>query len=316
MSTITRTPTGKWRAQLYRNGIRRSRNFITKDLAKAWADRTEFELQAGETQVGTGRWHDLLDRWVREIVPKRNGGKTEAKRIERLKREIPDMPLRKLTTPVLAEWRDARAAKVAPASVRRDMALVRAVLEQARREWKLIDRNPLVDVKRPPAPPPRTRLITQEEVDKIVHALGFREGLPVVTKKAEVAVMFLVAIETGMRASELLACKVDGKVARLSATKNGDAREVPLTKRAQELLGRVPAGFTVSNQSRDALFRAARQEAKLSGFTFHDSRALALTRLARKVDVVTLARIIGHRDPRSLMIYYRESAADIADRLG
>lgn len=49
---------------------------------------------------------------------------------------------------------------------------------------------------------------------------------------------------------------------------------------------------------------------------FHDSRAEALTRLARKVDVMTLARISGHKDLRVLLeTYYRESAADIAKRL-
>ncbi|MFP3656085.1 integrase, partial [Burkholderia sp. SIMBA_052] len=49
---------------------------------------------------------------------------------------------------------------------------------------------------------------------------------------------------------------------------------------------------------------------------FHDSRAEALTRMSRKVDVMTLARISGHADLRILQrTYYRESAADIAARL-
>src|SRR5438876_9719490 len=64
-----------------------------------------------------------------------------------------------------------------------------------------------------------------------------------------------------------------------------------------------------------ALFRKAKGRAEIKGLHFHDSRAEALTRLSRKVDVLTLARIVGHRDPRSLMIYYRESAEDIATRI-
>lgn len=53
-----------------------------------------------------------------------------------------------------------------------------------------------------------------------------------------------------------------------------------------------------------------------AGKSLYDSRATACTRLARVVDVLTLARIIGHRDLRSLQIYYRETADSIADRLG
>ena len=55
--------------------------------------------------------------------------------------------------------------------------------------------------------------------------------------------------------------------------------------------------------------------AKIEDLTFHDSRHEACTRLARKIDVLDLARMIGHRDLRSLMTYYNPSASEIADRL-
>lgn len=37
--------------------------------------------------------------------------------------------------------------------------------------------------------------------------------------------------------------------------------------------------------------------------------------MAGKVDMLTLARIAGHRDPRSLMVYYREQPNEIAEKL-
>ena len=48
------------------------------------------------------------------------------------------------------------------------------------------------------------------------------------------------------------------------------------------------------------------------GAGFHDSRHDAITRLAKKLDVLTFARMVRHRDIRLLMIYYNKSAADIA----
>ena len=34
------------------------------------------------------------------------------------------------------------------------------------------------------------------------------------------------------------------------------------------------------------------------------------------LDVLELARMVGHRDPRSLMIYYNETAEELAKKLG
>ena len=48
---------------------------------------------------------------------------------------------------------------------------------------------------------------------------------------------------------------------------------------------------------------------------FHDSRSEAIWRLSKKLDVLELARVIGHRDVRSLMIYYQTDADTLADRL-
>ena len=50
----------------------------------------------------------------------------------------------------------------------------------------------------------------------------------------------------------------------------------------------------------------------LAGITFHDTRHAACTRLAKKLHVLELARMIGHRDLKSLMIYFNESAEDTA----
>ncbi len=38
--------------------------------------------------------------------------------------------------------------------------------------------------------------------------------------------------------------------------------------------------------------------------------------LARKLDVLPLARMVGHTDLKMLMTYYNESAEDLAKRLG
>ena len=318
MAYFRRLKTG-WRAEVEKAGVRKTKVFTLKAEAVSWATKLEAEIELQATSnlaADTRTLHELLDRFARQECPKRAGCATEVKRLEYLKRQIADVPLREVTPTLIAEWRDRRLAVIKPGSVRREMTLLRTVLEVARREWRLFAVNPISDVRKPPAPAPRTKLITQEEIDAVVAALRYHEELPVVQVQQQVAVMFLIAIETGMRADEVRRARVVGRVARLDKTKNGDARDVPLSTRALELFAKVPGGFTVGDHTRDTAFRKARERAGLSGFTFHDSRAVALTRLSKKLNVMELARVIGHRDPRSLMIYYRESAEDLAAKLG
>jgi integrase len=151
------------------------------------------------------------------------------------------------------------------------------------------------------------------------------EGYPPVTQTHRVVLAFELAIETGMRAGEIRtldAANIDLErgVAKLELTKNGDAREVPLSSRAREIIGILKpqsgALLPMTAGVMDSTFRKLRKRAGILDLHFHDSRAEAATRLSAKVDVLTLARILGHRDVRSLMVYYRESAADIAKRLG
>jgi len=140
-------------------------------------------------------------------------------------------------------------------------------------------------------------------------------------------VAFLFAIETAMRSGEILgltSLTVDfvSQVAHLPLTKNGGARDVPLSTRAILLLRMLPTVkdgeqlFALSDKSRDALFRKARDRSGVIGLTFHDTRHEAITRLAKKLQPLDLARMTGHTNLQELMTYYNESAADIAKRLG
>jgi integrase len=65
----------------------------------------------------------------------------------------------------------------------------------------------------------------------------------------------------------------------------------------------------------DALWRKARDRAGIVDCHWHDARHTAVTRLARKLDVLALARAIGHRDLRQLQTYYNPTAEELAKRL-
>jgi integrase len=205
--------------------------------------------------------------------------------------------------------------------VRRDFALLSAVLATARREWRWINDSPLADVRKPPAGKPRTRLPTWREIRAICRGCGYVTGQPPVTITGQVAYVLLISLRTAMRRGEILGLKagdidVTKRLAVLELTKNGDRREVPLSRKALRLIRPLlPGWLTVQPASLDALWRKVCGRVGVDGLHLHDARAAALTSMARKVDVLTLARISGHRDIKQLMTYYRETPGQIADRL-
>lgn len=211
---------------------------------------------------------------------------------------------------------------VLASTVNRDLNLISHVFTTARREWNWASKSPTADVRRPKDPPPRDRLISQDEIDRICLALAY-DG-KITNLSSVVAATFLFAIETGMRSGEILSLtpeRITGSVTHLPRTKNDSKRDAPLSKRALEILSELPVPpanapyFNVTDESRESLFRKAVSRAGIENLTFHDSRHEAVTRLAKKLNILELARMIGHKDIRQLQVYYNETAAQIAKKL-
>ena len=137
----------------------------------------------------------------------------------------------------------------------------------------------------------------------------------------------LFAIETAMRAGEIINLTwqhvhFTDRIAHLPKTKNGWPRDVPLSKKAIDLLRileQIKDGdsvFQLTSNSLEALFQKLKKRTMLEDLHFHDTRREALTRLAEKVEVMTLAKISGHRDLSILQnTYYAPDMKKVADLL-
>lgn len=334
MASIQKVASG-WRVQIAVKGQRDSKTLDTKAAAQAWAVQREAEMRSISGGMGskTHTVGDVLDQYQKDVSPGKRGARWEILRLQLIGGKLiegkpfRDILLADLKPTHIAAWRDSRAKEVAGASVSREMSLLSHALLVARKEWGWLVTDPMTDVRRPPDAPPRFRRVPDGEIERITLALGYQEGMPVSRPSQRVAVAFLFAIETAMRSGEILgltSLTVDftHQVAHLPLTKNGSARDVPLSTRAVALLRMLPAVdsgkplFDLADRSRDALFRKARDRSGVEGLTFHDTRHEAITRLAKKLQILDLARMTGHTNLTELMTYYNESAADIAKRLG
>lgn len=310
-----------WRASIYKKGVRKTRSFPTKAAAQHWAVAAEAEILSGKSKIDSTRTvADAFARYSKEVSPGKKGSRWEQIRLARFsKYRLASIRLSALQPAHLADWRDTRLTEVAPGSVRRELNLVSSVLTRAKREWGWIDSNPVMDISKPRKPNPRDRRISQDEIDQVLAASGYSGRIE--TKGNLVSVFFLLAIETAMRLGEMTALRpqdvaLDDRYVIIRDSKNNDTRHVPLSVRAVELVrGVVESGVTVRSATASSLFKKACKKAGVENLRFHDTRHEGLTRLAQKIGVLDLARVVGHRDTRSLMVYYNPTATEIADRL-
>lgn len=325
-----------WRAEVAKGGVRESATFDTKAEAVSWATQLESQIIEGKRRHYARVKKTLADamtKFEKDISPSQGKHAWNCTRLAFFREEMDFVGelVRNVKPEQISAWRDARLHAVKSSTVNRDLNLLSAVFEAARTEWKWIPHNPVHDVKRPKNPPSRNRRVSDAEVKLMTDALRLVDGKPIITTQQYTAIAFLLAIETGMRQGEILALTwgavfLDRRYVNLPKTKNGDARDVPLSRRAHELLQMVPRVpsvercFPVNQGSVDALWRktrakVAKDHPQIADLNFHDSRHEATTRLSRKLDVLALAKMIGHRDIQSLMIYYNETAAELAARL-
>jgi integrase len=300
----------KWRAQVARKGVRKSAIWPTKREAVAWANRVEAEIDAGAQ-----RGHTLAEACAKYIETasraKRDAVKWETLRLKAFQEHFGEVALASITSEMIGEWRDKRLETVTGSTVLREVNLYRNLFTLAVDEWRWLDESPFKGVRLPKENPPREPVWPWKLIKRVLRARR-------VEKTAEMQAAFRIALHTGLRLKEILGCSFDPQrnviIIPPSKTENRPTI-VPTVARARKVLMNMPK-FTVGPNEGSTLFSTLHNELLIEGLTFHDTRATALTLLARKMDVLTLARISRHKDLNILMRrYYRETPEQISARL-
>lgn len=301
-----------------------SETFKRKIDAERWARETETSMDRRVYVVDDGKTvRSILEDYRDKVSPNKPGATWEKVRINRLLRTAKwaHLTVGQLSYKDLQAWRDERLTEVAAASVLREFTLISSIFTHARNEWHVaMTENPCSRVKKPPKAKARNRRVSELEVEL------FTEYLPgKFTNKSYACAAFLFAIETGMRLGEMarlrwVDIRADERWAYVLPSKNGDDRTVPLSDRAIELLALLRLNdhtlvFPVNTGSVGVEFRELCKKHGIADLHFHDSRHEACSRLSKIYTVMELAKIIGHRDLKSLMVYYNPTAAELAQKL-
>jgi integrase len=337
MAAPVKTKAGTWRVQVKLRGERDAGTFNTKREADEWASRRRTEILAavgGKDAPKLSELHNLaeaLTLYKDKVSSGKKGWENELKRINAFLKH-PDLPLKKpiglIKSTDFVPWRDSRLAIIKDATLLRDCVVLHNVFEVARRDWGWLSKeshNPITDLRKPETPDHRERIIKGTEVRAMLRVMGWSRRKPVRSVKQAVAWAFLIALQTGMRQGEICAIRwsdvFDGYIKlRSDKVNQQNGREVPMvktTRRAIEALRGWDDELVVgiAAKSVDANFRKYRGVAGLEGFTFHDTRHTAATRLAQKLHVLDLCKVFGWKNTKRALTYYNPTGKQIADRL-
>lgn len=320
----------RYRVRIRRKGLPDlSQSFTDRDTAEKWARKTESELERGIylEDIEDARSTSIKDaaaQFAKEHLSRLRHGLREKNRLaailDRTKWET--LSLAALKARDVAEYvRNREDVGCKPDTIRLDLALISKLFKHARREWGMESlRNPVDAVRRPSLRgTARTRRLEDGEEEKLLKAAH---------DDLKPAILF--ALETAMRREEIASLawrEIDLKkrTAHLPKTKNGDARTVPLSRRAVAILrlqrrklGSKGIVFGLTKDQITDRMRVTVARAGLSDLRFHDLRHEATTRLFERgdFDMMEIASITGHKTLSMLRRYTHLRAENLARKLG
>ena len=323
---------GKFQARIHKRGYGyRSKSFLTRADALRWARQGEMDLERRGLGERTPTLSFLISRYKGEITPRKKSARSEAYILDAWERSpISKQQADFVTAAGLAKWRDERASVgILGSTIRNHLNTLSAVYRHAASEWGYQHlENPVARLKRPSPGKARTRRASDEEISQV----------KVATDSAYLPALIDLAIETGMRLSELVGMRWDNldleaRTVFLPDTKNGHPRTVPLSSRAVQTLRNLHHGavqrldgalFPLTPHSVTVAFRrACKRVQKSSGgilavnLRFHDLRHEAVSRLfERGLTPMEVAAISGHRSMQMLARYTHISPTTLLTKLG
>lgn len=129
-----------WQARVSRKGVPAEvGTFETKGAAERWARTIESEMDRGvhvsRQEAERATLAEVIGRYIEEVSPLHKGHDTEVIRLRALQRSrLAEYSMSTLSPKVVAEHRDKRLGEVSKSTVTRELAILSAIINHARRE--------------------------------------------------------------------------------------------------------------------------------------------------------------------------------------
>ena len=264
------------------------------------------------------KFTDILEEYFKIETPHKKGARGERSAIARLQKEVGGKSLLDINEKWIKKYAEDRLKSISACSVLKELSLISVVLDWAKFCKKYEITNDVLAVKKALKKqlriPPKSvkRRITDEIMKQIVGTMDERLGQ-----------LSWLALETAMRRGEICGVardNVDGRFVRLTDSKSGHGRAVPLSTKAQTIVDELlKDNERLFSGHPDTLSKAFINASKALGydFTFHQLRGEATKRmLAKGLPVHKVKAITGHRTLHAFTAYINDVGDDVFDALG
>ena len=303
----------KWNAQVRIAGWRSfTKTFEKKSDALDWCRETETAIRSAPLNTSkfspNPKFKDLIGEYRDKVTPTHKGHQSETYRLNRFAISwIGRVKVAYLTPRHFEQYRNDRLEIVKECTVRGELTLMKRVLDYGMRILGVgLTDNPIKFIELPSTYTPRTRRLENDEFERLLT-------IALEQKNSLIEPIIIFAVETGMRRSEILKMRwsdIDEtkKTAKLTNTKNGDDRIVPLTRNAFEVLKNLGKDkevvFPITANCLQLAWRRVKKKADIDDLRFHDLRHEAISRFFEHgLTVPEVALISGHKDIRQLFRY-------------
>jgi integrase len=309
-----------WHMTFFYQGkrYRKSTETTDKKLAQRIYDKLKNEIAEGkwfEKLPGEYKsFNDMMDKYEVEHVSQKASARQYKGYIKNLRPFFGETLICQVTPSMINEYKIKRRNDgVGPASINRELAMVKNAFNKAVKEWGWVRDNPVTRIPMEKEPPGRVRYLTDEEFEKLLE--GCPEWLrPIV----------LTARHTGLRKENILSLKwhqvdLNRRVITVERTKNGERLGIPINDTLWALFKRLskvryirtehvfyhPDAKKKTAKGRfngrryyevKTAFQKALEEAGIGNFRFHDLRhCFASALVQRGADLYEVQRLLGHK---------------------
>lgn len=329
MATITKTQSDTFKVQIRKAGISPiTKTCKTKADAKKWARLIESEIDQGifidRTEAERTSIGELIDRYIQDVTPLKRSAKSDRQRMLFLKKHFGHYIVSQLQSKHIATYRDKRLAEGKQGStIIKEIGSLSHLLDISIKDWGIpLINNVATLVRKPKQGRGRDRRLADGEDEKLLQAARNSKAILLTP-------IIILALETGMRLGELLALEWNNidlrkQIALLPITKNGEARTVPLSKKATQTLRTIPHQLNsprvfwtwVRADSFENAWRRMLKQTDINDLRFHDLRHEACSRFfERGFNVMETAHISGHKTLQQLKRYTHLKTEDIVFKM-
>jgi integrase len=314
-----------FKGQRIRESIGPSRKGAETVIAKRKAEIAENKFLDKRKEPDPIKFYDFAKEYLQWSKANKKPGTfvREISTMRRLNNVFENHILQQLTTWQIEKWKAKRKEEVKPATVNRELSLLKHMFSKAI-EWEKAKENPAKKVKLLKGEVKRVRFLMPDEIQKLLSNCADHLK-PIVT----------VALHTGMRKGELLNLQwdqvnFDQRIISILNTKNHERRDIPMNETVKTTLKEMERkspyvfcngdGGNFLNVRRS--FETALRKSGIENFRFHDLRHTFASNLVMEgVDIMTVKELMGHKDLTMTLRYahlapnHKMRAINILDRI-